>query len=91
VRSFALQLPGKLHTMRLALDRRDFAELAALAHWLKGSAGTVGFDEFFGPAEALEKLAQAGDVAALMDSLQALRDIAARMVVPEDDAVVLAT
>jgi PAS domain S-box-containing protein len=91
VRNFALQMPGKLHAMRLAVDRRDFAALAALAHWLKGSAGTVGFDDFFGPAEALEKLAQAGDVAALMDSLQTLRDIAARMVVPEADTVVPAT
>ena len=35
-------------------------QLAALAHWLKGSGGTMGFDGFFVPARVLEHEAKAG-------------------------------
>jgi len=84
-RSFGLQLPGKLHTMGQAMERRDFAELAALAHWLKGAGGTVGFDDFFEPALRLEQFAQAGDVAAVDRSLANLRNLCDRLVVPVED------
>ena len=55
MRSFVEQLPAKLQAMQAALERRDLAELAALAHWLKGAGGTVGFDAFFEPARKLEQ------------------------------------
>jgi HPt (histidine-containing phosphotransfer) domain-containing protein len=32
--------------------------LAALAHWLKGSGSTAGFDAFTAPARTLEELAK---------------------------------
>ncbi len=44
-----------------ALNASDFAELASVAHWLKGSGGTVGFSEFIEPAAALEQAAKACD------------------------------
>ena len=32
--------------MEQAWQERNYGELANLAHWLKGSGGTVGFDAF---------------------------------------------
>jgi PAS domain S-box-containing protein len=58
---FVLQLPARLAEMNEACERGDFAELAALAHWLKGAGGSMGFDALFEPACELEAAAQAGD------------------------------
>ena len=61
VERFVEQLPGKLAQMDDAAQRRDMAELAALAHWLKGAGGSMGFDDLFEPAKALGGGRQAGD------------------------------
>jgi CheY-like chemotaxis protein/HPt (histidine-containing phosphotransfer) domain-containing protein len=82
VRSFALQLPGRLQAMDDALARHDIAELESLAHWLKGAGGTVGYDEFFEPARDFEQHAKAADAAAMRTSLAELRGLADRIVVP---------
>jgi len=47
--------------MNEACDRGDHAGLAALAHWLKGAGGSMGFDALFEPARELEAAARAGD------------------------------
>jgi HPt (histidine-containing phosphotransfer) domain-containing protein len=62
----------------------DFAELTALAHWLKGAGGTVGYDDFTAPARNLETLAKAGDVQGTRAALAELRGLEARLVVPQD-------
>ena len=90
VRTFALQLPAKLQAMNEALDGGDFAALEALAHWLKGAGGTVGYDVFFEPARDFEQHARHGDVAALRAALADLRALAARLVVPEAAAAKVA-
>ena len=82
VRSFALQLPDKLHAMDEALAHLDLAELQSLAHWLKGAGGTVGYDVFFEPARDLELHSQQGDIEAVRADLLALHAMAARIVVP---------
>jgi PAS domain S-box-containing protein len=82
VRDFALQLPSRLATMDAALARHDRVELAALAHWLKGAGGTVGYDAFFEPARDFEQQTHAGDVDAMHRSLARLHALAARIVVP---------
>ncbi len=81
-RSFALQLPAKLQAMAQALARQDLAELAQLAHWLKGAGGTVGFDAFFEPAREFERLAKDADLPALQIGLKQLQEMADRMEVP---------
>ena len=43
--------------MERSYQARDFDELVNLAHWLRGSAGTVGFEGFTEPAETLKYLA----------------------------------
>ena len=59
---FAAQLPGKLMEAEQAAGIGDFEELAALAHWLKGAGGSMGYDELFEPSRALEMAARARDV-----------------------------
>ncbi len=81
-RSFALQLPAKLQAMAQALARQDLAELAQLAHWLKGAGGTVGFDAFFEPAREFERHAKDADLPALQIGLKQLQEMADRMEVP---------
>jgi PAS domain S-box-containing protein len=61
---FAARLPERILRMRAALDAGDLVALAEDAHWLKGSAGTVGFDVFTVPATRLESAARAADRAA---------------------------
>ena len=82
VRSFAKQLPDKLDAMAAALQRQDLAELEALAHWLKGAGGTVGFDDFYEPARDFEEHAKAAHYAALERGLSELRALASRIVIP---------
>ena len=72
---FVQQLAPKLVEMRTAAASDDHAELARLAHWLKGAGGSMGFDDLFEPSKRLEECAQAGDGPAarsIMDELDHL-------------------
>jgi HPt (histidine-containing phosphotransfer) domain-containing protein len=90
VSNFGRSLPSKLQEMRAALEARRFDDLAALAHWLKGAGGTVGFDAFFEPARSLEEHAKAGQLPELEADLCTLQGLAERMVIPEEDAATAA-
>ena len=84
--AFGEQLNAKLQAMDEARSRGDFEALASLAHWLKGSGGTVGYDTFFEPARLLEEAAKAGDTSAIGDAVAALQTMAARLLVPDEPA-----
>ena len=74
---FIDKLKQELIRARTALDSGNFDELAIFAHWLKGSAGTVGFDEFTEPAANLEMAAKTGQTEPadrLLDHVQRLSD-----------------
>ncbi len=79
---FIYTLDGKLDEMDSAWAERDFTQLAALAHWLKGSGGTIGFDDFTNPAKNLEMLAKSGSEDGISVALLELRNMGARLVVP---------
>jgi CheY-like chemotaxis protein len=85
VRKFASRLDEQLIAMEAARTAGDFKELAALAHWLKGAGGTVGYDDFTAPARTLETLAKAGDGQGADDALREIRGLALRLVAPEED------
>ena len=68
--------------MDACIERRDGEELAGLAHWLKGSAGTVGFDAFTEPARNLEGLTQEGKWSEVEGALQELRALFDRIELP---------
>jgi HPt (histidine-containing phosphotransfer) domain-containing protein len=84
-RKFAARLDEQLAAMELELRAGKFPELAALAHWLKGAGGTVGYDAFTVPARTLESCAKAAEGAGARAALDELHGLAERMVVPEED------
>jgi len=72
---FADSLREKLIDMRAMWDARDSDGLRGLAHWLKGSAGSVGFDPFTEPATRLGqsvKNQQYGDARIALQEIEAL-------------------
>ena len=72
VARFVAQLPDRLAQMDAAAAAADMPALAASAHWLKGAGGSMGFDDLFAPAKALEDASKAGDapgVAAILAEL----------------------
>ena len=81
-RNFALQLPERLQAMDAALQAQDGDGLAALAHWLKGAGGTVGFDDFFEPAQLLEQHTREANWPEAARCLQGLHELLARLEVP---------
>jgi len=86
LRKFAVRLESQVAAMEAAHRGGDMKELAALAHWLKGAGGTVGYHAFTVPARTLEDSAKAGDAAGSAAVLRELRHMAARLVVPAEQA-----
>jgi HPt (histidine-containing phosphotransfer) domain-containing protein len=84
VRKFALQMPERMSAIEAAWQARDYPTLAGLAHWLKGSGGTAGFDAFTTPARTLEQLAKAADEAAIAAVIVELRSLVDRVVPPAE-------
>ncbi len=58
---FVDKLDNEFVKLATAGKKGDMAELQRLAHWLKGAAGTVGYDDFTEPAALLESQAKQGD------------------------------
>lgn len=88
---FVARFQEQLLLFDASLARNDFEQLASLAHWLKGAAGSVGFDEFTNPATELEVHAKNGNRAGAEKSLALIRSLAARIETsketPQDDVV----
>jgi PAS domain S-box-containing protein len=82
ITKFATRLDDKIDEMDACHAARDFAELRALGHWLKGSAGTVGFSDFEEPATTLEELAREEDEQGIKASLIQIRGLFGRIVLP---------
>ncbi len=76
---FAAQLPDKLAEMNQAVRLGQLDELAALAHWLKGAGGSVGYDDLFEPAKALEEAAKQADPAAAAAVMTAIDTLGRRI------------
>ncbi len=82
---FIVRLNEQLETVERLCIQGKHQEIAVFAHWLKGSGGTVGFDEFTAPASRLETLVKKSDNAAEIRKIIAeLRGLTARVVVPEN-------
>jgi HPt (histidine-containing phosphotransfer) domain-containing protein len=74
-------LAGHLGSMRRAVDVGDFNELGRLAHWLKGTGGTVGFTVLSQQATRLQQLAEQQSAGAIATALAELESTAARILV----------
>jgi CheY-like chemotaxis protein/HPt (histidine-containing phosphotransfer) domain-containing protein len=82
VRRFAGRLREQLDALDVASKNQDYAQVADLAHWLKGAGGTVGYDAFTEPAARLEQSAKDGAAGDIEATLGELRGLASRIVVP---------
>jgi CheY-like chemotaxis protein len=82
VNGFVEKLSVKLDAIDAALRMEDFAQIAELAHWLKGAGGTMGFDCFTDPARRLEQQARHNDLVPMQLSLEELQSLAGRIAVP---------
>jgi signal transduction histidine kinase/DNA-binding NarL/FixJ family response regulator len=81
VEKFVDKLHDRLNEMQLAFDDDDLPKLAELAHWLKGSGGTVGFDCFTTPAHQLEIAARQSAIHTIQRNLHELQALATRITV----------
>ena len=57
VHEFSAKLKHQVGRMRLAYVAEEWRELVELAHWLKGSGGTAGYEQFTIPSSRLERMA----------------------------------
>jgi PAS domain S-box-containing protein len=87
IRKFAARLEEQLVAFEHAFTERDFEQLAQLAHWLRGAAGTVGYDEFTEPAARLEQAARDQAISEIEFLIAELRDLAKRLEIPTEDHV----
>ena len=83
IRSFALRLRQQINDTAAALKRGDRAEVARFAHWLAGSAGTVGYDAYTETARRLERCANQDDHAGMTAAFEQVRAMTGRMVLPD--------
>lgn len=76
IEDFRVELAVKLAEMDACCDRNDLDSLARVAHWLKGTAGTAGFDHFTIPAIRLERYAKAGNANSVREALNVVVGLA---------------
>ncbi len=82
VEEFIERLQSQLKAMNDAWQGQDLSQLASLAHWLKGSGGTAGFDALTSPARNLEQLSRDGRLEEIGSAIGELQRIASRIVPP---------
>jgi CheY-like chemotaxis protein len=82
VSRFVERLGHQVQAMEAAAAEGKMAELADLAHWLKGAGGTVGFDEFTTPAALLEQAAKDGREEEARTALDPIQELVSRIQIP---------
>jgi PAS domain S-box-containing protein len=83
LRKFVESLRQRVAEMCGVEERADYKQIANFAHWLKGSAGSMGYDAFWKPAKDLELAALAADEALVRQLLADVRRMADAVVAPE--------
>ena len=72
---FCARLTEQIDALHQAVANEDTEQIAEIAHWLKGSAGNVGFTPFVQPADEMVNAARTGDmgrIVPLMSEIQSL-------------------
>jgi HPt (histidine-containing phosphotransfer) domain-containing protein len=80
---FVEKLHAQMETMQQCLAAGEFDRLRELAYWLKGTGGSVGFEEFTRPAAQLESFAREGDSEGASRMMLVLKDLTDRLVFPD--------
>ena len=76
---FVRKLSVKVPEMRVAMSRGDLEEVASIAHWLKGSGGSVGFKCFTRPAKIIEDAALNGDTNLIGEPLEIIGSLTTQL------------
>jgi len=79
VEQFVVRLEDRVQHMNSCLAEGDFQTLAEMAHWLKGSGGTVGFLQFVEPSQELEAASKANDKDRCKQMLTEIEKIQSRL------------
>ncbi len=79
VLDFVSRLPEKVHEIRKASDAGTLAELAALAHKLRGSSGLYGYAELCELCGELEKNSKSGNLSGLPSLVARIEDLLPRI------------
>jgi HPt (histidine-containing phosphotransfer) domain-containing protein len=79
---FIDKLNAELTRAQSSLENGNLEELALFAHWLKGSGGTVGFDNFTKPATKLETFAKAAQTEQAGQVLEQVKQLSHAIVLP---------
>ena len=87
INNFITKLEQQVKRMEQASAQGDLEEVAVLAHWLKGSGGTVGYDDFTEPAAKLENFAKTGQADQTCQMLEQVKCIARDVVPPETGGI----
>ena len=82
VHGFGEALDAKYELMLQRIEEQDFAELANLAHWLKGAGGTCGYNEFSDPSRKMEKAAKNIQLATVKIHVAEIKDLIDRIEIP---------
>jgi CheY-like chemotaxis protein/HPt (histidine-containing phosphotransfer) domain-containing protein len=82
IREFIARANHQLESLRSAVQSERWNEVAEIAHWMKGSGGTAGFDAFTAPAGRLERLARQGSTDEIPSSVAQLESVLSRLEVP---------
>jgi CheY-like chemotaxis protein/HPt (histidine-containing phosphotransfer) domain-containing protein len=80
VEEFVQRAHQQWEAMNRAWADQNLAEMAALAHWLKGAGGTAGFDAFTEPARHLEHVVKAQVRDEIPPALDAIAELVERIV-----------
>jgi CheY-like chemotaxis protein len=80
VDEFVDRLHQQVGAIHQAWDRQALDELARVAHWVKGSGGTAGFDALTAPAKALETAAKDQNLDSIGSAIAELQSIVDRIV-----------
>ncbi|EAR61560.1 Hpt domain-containing protein [Neptuniibacter caesariensis] len=84
VKTFIGRLQEKVAEIERAVETKDYEELANLAHWLKGSGGSVGFMEFTEPAMLLEVAAKESNGIAVQERFDEIQILCKRAAISID-------
>jgi len=85
VQKFIIRLEEQLAAIDTAWTDRNYNELRRLGHWLKGSAGSVGYAAFVEPAAEFEQLAINKDDSNLENAINMLHSLYRRIEIEPDD------
>jgi HPt (histidine-containing phosphotransfer) domain-containing protein len=82
IKDFIGHLKENLSEMRSAIDAANFDRLTKLAHWLKGTGGTIGFECFTEPTGRLERFAIQHQAEGAAEAFAEIMALAKRIATP---------